>query len=68
METIIFALIGSYIANRHEEPAVAEPEVFQPFDLQALRRPWAPGLARRRVAGRYVRIKPSDFLDYELKI
>jgi hypothetical protein len=37
METLIFALIASYNAHRQQEPAVAEPEEFQPFDLQALR-------------------------------
>jgi hypothetical protein len=36
METLIFALIASY-AYREKEPVVAEPEEFQPFDLQALR-------------------------------
>jgi hypothetical protein len=64
METLIFALIASYNANRQEEPAVAEPEEFQPFDLQALRTPWTPSLAGRR----YACIKPFDFFDYELKI
>jgi hypothetical protein len=34
---IIFALIASYKAHRQLEPAVTEPEEFQPFDLQALR-------------------------------
>jgi hypothetical protein len=33
---LIFALIASY-AYRQQEPAVAEPEEFQPFDLQGLR-------------------------------
>jgi hypothetical protein len=37
METLIFALIASYNAHRQQEPVVAEPEEFQPFDLQALR-------------------------------
>jgi hypothetical protein len=37
METLIFALIASYNAYRQKEPVVAEPEEFQPFDLQALR-------------------------------
>jgi hypothetical protein len=32
METLIFALIASY-AYRQQEPVVAEPEEFQPFDL-----------------------------------
>ena len=36
METLIFALIASY-NYRQQEPVVAEPEEFQPFDLQALR-------------------------------
>jgi hypothetical protein len=36
METLIFALIASY-AYQQPEPVVAEPEEFQPFDLQALR-------------------------------
>jgi hypothetical protein len=37
METLIFAFIASYNARREEERVVVEPEVFQPFDLQALR-------------------------------
>ena len=37
METLIFALIASYNAHRQQESVVAEPEVFQPFDLQVLR-------------------------------
>jgi hypothetical protein len=37
METLIFALIASYNAHRQQKPVVAEPEEFQPFDLQALR-------------------------------
>jgi hypothetical protein len=37
MDTLIFALIASYNAHRQREPAVAAPEEFQPFDLQALR-------------------------------
>ena len=36
METLIFALIASYNAHRQQEWVVAEPEAFQPFDLQAL--------------------------------
>jgi len=36
METLIFALIPSYNAYRQQESVVAEPEEFQPFDLQAL--------------------------------
>ena len=36
METLIFALVASH-AYRQQEPVVAEPEEFQPFDLQALR-------------------------------
>jgi hypothetical protein len=36
METLIFALIASY-AYRQQEPVVAEPKEFQPFDLQPLR-------------------------------
>jgi hypothetical protein len=36
METLIFALIASYNAYRQKEPVVAEPEAFQPFDLEAL--------------------------------
>jgi hypothetical protein len=39
METLIFAIIASYNAQRHQEYAVAEPQKFQPFDLQALRIP-----------------------------
>jgi len=35
--TLVFALIASYNAHRQQEPAVAAPEEFQPFDLQALR-------------------------------
>jgi hypothetical protein len=37
MEILIFALIASYSAYRQQESVVAEPEEFQPFDLQALR-------------------------------
>ena len=37
METLIFALIASYNAHRQQKPVVAQPEEFQPFDLQALR-------------------------------
>jgi hypothetical protein len=38
METLLFAFIASYNARRQQEPVVAEPEEFQPFDLQALRK------------------------------
>ena len=37
MEILVFALIASYNAYRRQERVVAEPEEFQPFDLQALR-------------------------------
>jgi hypothetical protein len=37
MEILVFALIASYNAHRQQKPVVAEPEKFQPFDLQALR-------------------------------
>jgi hypothetical protein len=37
METLINALIASFDAHRQHEPVVAEPEEFQPFDLEALR-------------------------------
>jgi hypothetical protein len=37
METLKSALIASINAYRQKEPMVAEPEEFQPFDLQALR-------------------------------
>ena len=37
MEILIFGLIASYRAHRPQGWVVAEPEVFQPFDLQALR-------------------------------
>jgi hypothetical protein len=37
MEVLVFALIASYNAHRQQKPVVAEPEEFQPFDLQALR-------------------------------
>jgi hypothetical protein len=37
METLIFAVIASYNAQRQQEPVVAQLEEFQPFDLQALR-------------------------------
>ena len=36
MEILIFGLIASYNAYRQQEPVIAEPEEFQPFDLQAL--------------------------------
>jgi hypothetical protein len=38
METLLFGFIASYNAGRQQEPVVAEPEEFQPFDLQALRK------------------------------
>ena len=37
MEILIFALIASYNAHRRQKRVVAEPEEFQPFDLQGLR-------------------------------
>jgi hypothetical protein len=37
MEILIFALIASYNAHRQKEPVVAEPEKFQPFNLDVLR-------------------------------
>jgi hypothetical protein len=37
MEILVFALIASYNAHRQQKRVVAEPEEFQPFDLQALR-------------------------------
>jgi hypothetical protein len=37
METLIFALIASYNAHPKQEWVVAEPEEFQPFNLEALR-------------------------------
>ena len=37
METLIFALIASCNAHRQQESVVAEPELFQPFDLKVLR-------------------------------
>ena len=37
MEILIFALIASYNAHRQQKRVVAEPEEFQPFDLQTLR-------------------------------
>jgi hypothetical protein len=37
MEILIFALIAAYNEHRQQERVVAEPEEFQPFDLQALR-------------------------------
>ena len=39
MEILIFALIASYNGYRQQEWVVAEPQEFQPFDLQALRNP-----------------------------
>jgi hypothetical protein len=38
METLLFAFITSYNARRQQEPVVAEPKEFQPFDLEALRK------------------------------
>jgi hypothetical protein len=32
------AFVASYNARRQQEPVVAEPEEFQPFDLHALRK------------------------------
>ena len=37
MEALIFALIASYGPHQKQEQGAAEPEEFQPFDLQALR-------------------------------
>ena len=37
MEILTFALIAAYNRHRQQERVVAEPEEFQPFDLQALR-------------------------------
>jgi hypothetical protein len=37
MEILIYALSSSYAARSQKKCAVAEPEEFQPFDLQALR-------------------------------
>jgi hypothetical protein len=37
MEILIYALGASYAARSQKECAVAEPEEFQPFDLQWLR-------------------------------
>jgi hypothetical protein len=39
MEILIFALTAAYNGHRQQERVVAEPEEFQPFDLQALRNP-----------------------------
>jgi hypothetical protein len=39
MEILIFAFVASYNAYRQQEWVVAEPQQFQPFDLQALRNP-----------------------------
>jgi hypothetical protein len=36
METLVLALIASFSARRQQEPVVAEPEKFLPFDLEAL--------------------------------
>ena len=36
MEILVFAVIASYNARRKHAPVVAEPEEFQPFDLEAL--------------------------------
>ena len=38
MEILIFALVASYNAHLQQERVIAEPEEFQPFDLQALRK------------------------------
>jgi hypothetical protein len=38
MEILILALAASYNAYRQQERVAAEPEEFQPFDLQALRK------------------------------
>jgi hypothetical protein len=54
MEILIFALIASYNAYRQREWVVAEPQEFQPFDLQALRNPaWQTRQAGLRVGGRH---------------
>ena len=39
MEILIFALIATYNGHGQQKRVVAEPEEFQPFDLQALRNP-----------------------------
>jgi hypothetical protein len=36
MDTLIFAIIASYKAHQQRQQAVAAPEEFQRFDLQAL--------------------------------
>ena len=45
MEILIFALIASYNAHRQQERVVAEPEEFQPFDLQRWETPQNAGPA-----------------------
>ena len=37
MEILIFALIAAYNGRRQQEWVAAEPEEYQPFDLQVLR-------------------------------
>ena len=37
MEILIYALSASYAARSQQECVIAEPEEFQPFNLQALR-------------------------------
>jgi hypothetical protein len=68
MEILIFALVASYNAYQQQEWVVAEPEEFQPFNLQALRNfadnkpSWS--LSRRRHTDQ----KSSNVFDYGLKI
>ena len=37
MESLIFGLIAVRFIYHHEEPVLAESEILQPFDVQALR-------------------------------
>ena len=69
MEILIFALIASYNAHRQQEWMVAEPQQFQPFDLQALRNfAQRTSQAGHQVGGRHTHHKPADFFDYGFKI
>ena len=69
MEISTFALIASYNAHRQQECMVAEPQEFQPFDLQALKDfARTTSQAANQVGTRHSCHKPSDFFDYGFKI
>jgi hypothetical protein len=68
METLIFALIASYNAHRQQEPVVAAPEEFPPFDLQELRNSSDNKSNRRLVGEMHTCHKAPNFFEYKRKI